>query len=586
MNENLTTPTTVECDVAIIGGGLGGVAGALSACESGASVVLTEETDWLGGQVTSQLVSALDEHEHIERFGGTRSYSGFRDGVRADYEREYGRKIANPGGGWVSELCFEPRVGLRVIHSLLEPWIASGRLKVFCRCVPCSAAVDSGRIAAVTCTSPNGALTVRADYFLDATELGDLLALAGAPFATGAEAVEDTGEPNASKDGPHPHQVQAFTCCFIVEHVPGRDFTIRKPVNYAAWRDNQPFHLDVPAEAGGQPIHYPVFTPSFPGQLTFWTYRRIFDSGAFQSGRRPHDLALINWDSNDYRGGDLIGASPSQRQRLLGEAKALSASFLYYLQTEVPRDDGQGFGYPGLRLVPEAAGTPDGFAMAPYIREARRLRSLIRVTETDICADPAHPSARAKPFADSVGVGHYPIDVHTCCNGPMPDYRFAPSLPFQIPLGALIGAEISNLIAAAKNIATTHITNGAYRLHPVEWNVGESAGALAAFCLRAHRTPAQVRENTPILREFQKTLLERGIPLAWGLEAGPQDPDFIPMQTCLVRAPFTQGRRAESLSIFPDEPITQGELAALDPVLNQPAGAPLSFRQAARQILR
>ncbi|MGG2474547.1 FAD-dependent oxidoreductase, partial [Rhizobium sp. BR5] len=34
-----------------------------------------------------------------------------------------------------------------------------------------------------------------------------------------------------------------------------------------------------------------------------------------------------------------------------------------------------------------------------------------------------------------------------------------------------------------KNIGTTHITNGCYRLHPVEWNIGEVAGMLAAYCL-------------------------------------------------------------------------------------------------------
>lgn len=57
---------TVECDVAIVGGSLGGVAAALAAADAGASVVLNEATNWLGGQMTSQGVSAFDEHRHIE----------------------------------------------------------------------------------------------------------------------------------------------------------------------------------------------------------------------------------------------------------------------------------------------------------------------------------------------------------------------------------------------------------------------------------------------------------------------------------------------------------------------------------------
>src|SRR3712207_8972640 len=50
------------------------------------------------------------------------------------------------------------------------------------------------------------------------------------------------------------------------------------------------------------------------------------------------------------------------------------------------------------------------------------------------------------------------------------------SLPFQVPLGAMIPVRVNNLIAGCKNIGTTHVTNGCYRLHPVEWTIGEAAG--------------------------------------------------------------------------------------------------------------
>jgi hypothetical protein len=555
---------TVECDIAVIGGGFGGVAAALSACESGASVVLTEASDWLGGQVTSQLVAALDEHEYIEHFGGTRSYYRFRNSVRAYYEQKFGRKVQNPGAGWVSNLCFEPLVGLRVIHDLLEPYLLDGKLKVHYQLTPISVTVDGNRILSVTCVSPDGkSRTIRARYFLDATELGDLIELAGAPYTCGAEAVEDTGEADASKDGPHPHQVQAFTSCFILGNCPGVDNTLRKPQNYEMWRDSQPFRLDVPGETGGAPIHYNVFTPSAPDENTFWTYRRILCADAFPQGQVKQDLALINWDSNDYRGGDLIGAAPQEKQRLLREAKSLSAAFLYYLQTEVPRDDGEGYGYPELRLVTTAAGSADGFGKMPYIRESRRLRGRVRIVESDICENKENPGARAKPFMDSVGIGFYPVDVHACCNGPMPNYHFPHSLPYQIPLGALICGELSNLIAAAKNISTTHITNGAYRLHPVEWNIGESAASLAVYCLNKHLDPCQVHADTKALHAFQQTLLQRGIPLAWELDAGTEEEAFTALQTCLTYAPLKTGRRAQSLSLFPDEPISQGELSAI-----------------------
>src|ERR1035441_8978935 len=55
----------LKADVAIIGGGMGGIAAALAAARNGLTAILTEETDWIGGQVTQQAVP-LDEHAHIE----------------------------------------------------------------------------------------------------------------------------------------------------------------------------------------------------------------------------------------------------------------------------------------------------------------------------------------------------------------------------------------------------------------------------------------------------------------------------------------------------------------------------------------
>lgn len=70
----------IYADVAVIGGGLGGCAAALAAAKRGKRVVLTEETYWIGGQLTSQAVPP-DEHPWIEQFGCTRSYRQFRNGV-------------------------------------------------------------------------------------------------------------------------------------------------------------------------------------------------------------------------------------------------------------------------------------------------------------------------------------------------------------------------------------------------------------------------------------------------------------------------------------------------------------------------
>ena len=157
-------------------------------------------------------------------------------------------------------------------------------------------------------------------------------------------------------------------------------------------------------------------------------------------------------------------------------------------------------------------GTADGLAMAPYIRESRRIRAHTTVVEQDLSMA-VRGDAGAVDYPDSVGVGMYRIDLHPSTGGD--NYLDVPSSPFQIPLGALLPVRVANLLAAGKNIGTTHITNGCYRLHPVEWNIGEAAGALAAHCLDNSLTPQQVRADDTRLAAFQRELVADGVELAW-----------------------------------------------------------------------
>jgi FAD dependent oxidoreductase len=186
-------------------------------------------------------------------------------------------------------------------------------------------------------------------------------------------------------------------------------------------------------------------------------------------------------------------------------ARALSRAFLHWMQTEG--------GLPGLRLRPDVVGdTPDGLAKAPYIREARRIRARRTVVEQDIAKD-VRGDHGAAAFPDSVGIGHYRIDLHPSTGGD--PYIDLACCPFQLPLGALVHERVENLIAAGKCLGTTHITNGAYRLHPVEWNAGEAAGHLAAFCSQRRTLPRAVRERPALLERLQAALDAAGVEREW-----------------------------------------------------------------------
>jgi hypothetical protein len=74
------------------------------------------------------------------------------------------------------------------------------------------------------------------------------------------------------------------------------------------------------------------------------------------------------------------------------------------------------------------------------------------------------------------------------------------------------------LLAAGKGIGVTHITNGCYRMHAVEWNIGESAGALAAWCIAHKREAAEIHESAELIEEFQRDLAADGVRIAWPWE--------------------------------------------------------------------
>jgi hypothetical protein len=305
--------------------------------------------------------------------------------------------------------------------------------------------------------------------------------------------------------------VQSFTFCFLCEFCPGEEHTIHKPRGYARFRQEQPYSLTLTNHLG-ETVPYNFFTATEERPLPFWTYRRVFDDHLLRGAGQPRDIALINWPSNDYRWGNLVDQPARVKVAVLDEAKRLSLGFLYWLQTEAPRDDGLGFGYPELKILPDAVGSRTGIAQAPYVRESRRIQSLHTIREQDITAE-CNPGRTQAAFADTVGIGWYAMDLHACVGDE--STMFAATLPFQIPLGALIPRECGNLIAACKNIGTTHLTNGAYRLQPVEWSIGEAAGNLAAHSSQNALSPRAVWESGLELARFQTLLRARGVNLAW-----------------------------------------------------------------------
>lgn len=524
-------------DVVIAGGGIGGCAAALAACRNGLRVIMTEETEWIGGQFSQQGVPP-DEHSWIETHGAPASYRDFRNRVRAYYKRNYPltsaaftRENLNPGDGAVSRLCHEPKVAVAVLLEMLHPYMSTGKLLLLTDHKVKKGEVHGDQVKAleVVNTKNHHEIVLEAPFFVDATECGDLLPLTGTEYVTGTEPASVTGELHAPEKG-NPKNNQAFTLCFAMDYQPGRNLVIDRPDDYTFWSNYVP-RLTPPWSGKLLDLHYSNPQTLEPKELGFhpegirtgallnlWNYRRIINRHNFTAGTYSGDITIVNWPQNDYFLGDIIDVSEKEFNRHVAAARQLNLSLFYWLQTEAPRPDG-GLGWPGLRLRGDVMGTDDGMAKYPYIRESRRIKAEFTILEEHVGRENRKLVAgeeagkKAADFYDSVGTGYYHIDLHPSSQGD--NYIDFGSLPFQIPLGALLSQRMNNLLPANKNIGTTHITNGCYRLHPVEWSIGEAVGSLVVFAHKRKTLPRAVRENRNLLEDFQQWIRNQGLETHW-----------------------------------------------------------------------
>lgn len=196
--------------------------------------------------------------------------------------------------------------------------------------------------------------------------------------------------------------MQAVSICFAIDHVDG-DQTIDKPDNYDYWRSYQPHFWGGPLLGFTAPHPRTLdhttrsFTPNPDddpllvdadqrkggGDENLWIFRRIAARKNFTPGFYKSDICLVNWPMIDYMDGTIIDVSEEEKTRHLKAAADLSYSVFYWLQTEAPRLDG-GQGFRGLRLRGDITGTEHGLAMAPYIRESRRIKPVTRIVEQDL----------------------------------------------------------------------------------------------------------------------------------------------------------------------------------------------------------
>jgi hypothetical protein len=531
-------------DVVIAGGSTAAFAAALAAAEAGAVTALVEPTDWVGGQLTSSGVPAIDEAWHtIQSADGTPPYSVSKVArLPANMTPRFLRllqAIDARGDCWVSRFCFCPDAFVTAQLDPLER-ACGDRLTVFRDTVVkrVTLSPDGRRIEALECIrrTPRAGIAVggydrlpsedladwyaatdsarftkqtlrfvsrpdRPTVFVEATEWGEVLALSGKDYLQGVEEADGSllTAPGDDTCG------QATVYCFAQQIHP-------EPVG----EPDRPVHAT--------DMGYGAYGDKPDAWTKIWTYRRLRGKGAPATG----DICLQNWGysqkhgegGNDFPHAYLFTSKAATAAQVadwrggvdvaaLAAAEDRAFAWHQWFRRQAPA----GIDPRRIALAPAVLGTGHGLAKLPYIRDTRRAIGLDGFVLR--FADLSGPAARrtGTVFPDRIALGAYPADIHPVSTCRMPEYAVAAhdTLPFCIPFRALTHRDLSNVLVAGKTMAQSFLANSATRLHPIEWSTGTACGIAAAQMAKTGRTSVALLADIAALQD----LVKEQTPIDW-----------------------------------------------------------------------
>ena len=465
-------------DIIIVGGGTSGVVSAIQSSRMGSKTLLIEESNWLGGMITSAGVSAMD--------GNYKMPSGFLKEFRDSLVSHYGN-LDSLKTGWVSNLMFEPSVGNKILKEIAQ---SEKNLKILYGTIIEEVVKDEKFKIKIN----QNDITYNSTILIDATELGDLIPKLNLPYFIGMDSRKKFKEDIAPEFSNN--IIQDLTYVMILKDFK-KDMTIEKPKNY----DRNEF---ICSYDSGE---------CFKSDKKLWSKEKLISYG-----KLPNNKYMINWpiNGNDYYSNSI---EMTAQERLLSydRAKQKSLRFLYFIQTEM--------GFNNLSIDYSEYPTKDGFPLMPYHRESRRLNGKITLTLNDIKSPYKQKNSL---YRTGIAVGDYPVDHH---HGAYSNYSNLPKLDFypvpsySVPLGVLIPENIDNFMVIEKSISVSNLVNGTSRLQPVVMQIGQASGVLASLAILKKKNIDQIN-----VREVQLEILKNNGYILPYVDVDTEDLNFISYQ--------------------------------------------------------
>ena len=465
-------------DIIIVGGGTSGIASAIQSSRLGSKTLLIEESNWLGGMMTSAGVSAMD--------GNYKMPSGFLKEFRDSLVSHYGH-LDSLKTGWVSNLMFEPSIGNRILKD-----IAGSEKNLTILYGTTIDKVDKDK--KFTLKTKENSVTYKSKILIDATELGDLIPKLNLPYFIGMDSSKRFKEdiaPEFSND-----IVQDLTYVMILKDF-GKPMTINQPKNY---NKNEFICSYDSGECNEQ-------------DKKLWSNEKLISYGQL-----PNKKYMINWpiNGNDFYVNS-IEMNDEQRFINYEKAKEKSLRFLYFIQTEM--------GFSNLSIDYDEYPSKDGFPLIPYHRESRRSKGKVTLTLNDIKSPYTQQNSL---YRTGIAVGDYPVDHH---HGAYSNYSNLPKLDFypvpsySVPIGSLVPENIDNFIVIEKSISVSNLVNGTSRLQPVVMQIGQASGVLASLAILKKKNINQIK-----IREVQSEILKNSGYILPYVDVDSEDLNFISYQ--------------------------------------------------------
>lgn len=501
-------------DVIVAGAGTGGVGAAVQAARMGRSVLLLEETDWIGGQMNAAAVTSMDEGVTLVRERGL-----YRElcGLIAAHYQPLG--INYTTAYWNSHVCVEPRVGRRLLHMLLSDARGKGVLDLALRSRVTKVSRRGDTVTGVEIESVTDAgresRAIASKVLIDATEWGDLIPLTGARYRVG-NCLSVAIDPK--------RHVQDNTWTAVVKQYP-QGVPAELQIKQAPPGYSEKVHAAFARSlVEGEQVDLKVKPWNW---ATFIGYRGMPDSSR-AGDSPPITRTHLNYN-NDYRSTVAEIEDPATRRATNREMRLKTLHLLYFIQHtlgktdwSVATDEGYDTAFNRAEIDAWLAERPDlapyrailiHFPVMPYTRESRRIVGLHTLSAHEIERKPGAPVQ----FAHTVALGDYAVDLHGSMSAPYLEldldheadipHKFGERGlgPFAIPFECFIPEKIDGFLPAEKNISQSRMVNGATRLQPHTLLMGQAAGAIAALAIEKNIQPRAV---DPVL--VQEALLDAG----------------------------------------------------------------------------